>query len=99
MTLGPVFPRASFFLSPFAVWPRRARIWRSSERRGVVDGEAVNADHCAIRIVHFKKDNLDSPQSDGERDVEMEWELIARAEPERAERIRQELAAKGLQAP
>jgi hypothetical protein len=63
--------------------------------RFVVDGEAVDATHCRVRIVRFDRENRDTPESDGVVDVEMEWDLISRVEPERAASIRSELKLDG----
>jgi hypothetical protein len=67
--------------------------------RFVVEGEAVDGKHCKVRIVRFTRDNLDAPESDGIRDVDLEWELINRVEPEQAARIRGTLEQRGLHAP
>jgi hypothetical protein len=67
--------------------------------RFVVEGESVDADHCSVRIIRYTRDNMDTPEADGKRAVDMEWELISRAEPSRAARIREELKATGVLAP
>jgi hypothetical protein len=67
--------------------------------RYVVDGDAVDDTHCTVRIVRFSRQNVDSPESEGILDAELEWKLISRAAPERAAEIRKELAAQGIQAP
>jgi hypothetical protein len=71
----------------------------SQVMRFVVDGEAVDDAHCRVRVVRFARDNIDSAESDIDRDPEMEFEIISRLEPEHAEAMRKELAAQGIELP
>jgi hypothetical protein len=70
-----------------------------SVMRFVVDGEAVDETHSRVRVVRHSRDNIDSSESDIDRDADMEWEIISRLEPERADVIRKSLAAQGLEVP
>jgi hypothetical protein len=64
-----------------------------------LDGDVVDAGHCRVRFIHYTRDNMDSPEQGPERDVDLEWELINRVEPQKATTIRQELAAQGVKVP
>lgn len=69
----------------------------SAVLRYVVDGDVVDDGHCRVRVVRHKRDNIDSAESDIERDGEMEFEIVSRLEPDRANAIRKELADQGIE--
>jgi hypothetical protein len=65
--------------------------------RFVADGESIDDTHCRVAIVRFARDNVDSPESDPIPDVDLEWALILRVEPEKAAAIRREATAAGVE--
>jgi hypothetical protein len=71
----------------------------STIMRFIVDGEVVDDGHCKVRVVRHQKENIDALETEIDRDSEMEWEIIVRLEPEKADGMRKEMAAQGLEAP
>ena len=65
----------------------------------VIDGEVVDGTHCRVKVVRHVRDSIEALDSEVARDPLMEWAIIARLEPDRADAIRKELAAQGIQAP
>jgi hypothetical protein len=71
----------------------------SAVMRYVVDGDVVDEGHCRVRAVRHVRDNIDSPENEPERDGELEFEIVLRVEPERANEIRKDLSAQGIELP
>jgi len=67
--------------------------------RFVVNGTVVDDTHCRVRFTRYTRDSIESPESIGEPDAELEWSLISRVEPETAAAIRKDATAAGVTLP